>query len=157
MNQAYRIIPLQQFTPNTIIRFHRLPYFTINRMDYSPPMITSCNERPWNMDPYKEVNILPLRGYQNMELYYPSRQFNLHFVLKPQECKLNGEILCNEPYLFEIKPGVFYRAYTGNQTSMMKFPSKVDIRTKKPSNPDHTQKPCETKQAQKDRLSRAYL
>tara|TARA_Y100000389_G_C16985674_1_gene282427 strand:+ start:132 stop:512 length:381 start_codon:yes stop_codon:yes gene_type:complete len=126
-------------------------------MDYSPPMITSCNERPWNMDPYKEVNILPLRGYQNMELYYPSRQFNLHFVLKPQECKLNGEILCDEPYLFEIKPCVFYRAYTGNQTSMMKFPSKVDIRTKKPINPDHTQKPCETKQAQKDRLSSAYL
>lgn len=153
MNHAYRIIPLQQFTPNTILRFHRLPYFTINRMNYSPPMITSCNERPWNIDPYKEVNILPLRGYQNMELYYPSRQFNLHFVLKPQECKLNGETLCDEPYLFEIKPGVFYRSYTGNETSMMKFPSKVDIRTK---NPDHEQTPRETKQSQKDRLSRAY-
>ena len=156
MNHVYRIIPLQQFTPNTILRFHRLPYFTINRMNYSPPMITSCNERPWNMDPYKEVNIVPLRGYQNMELYYPPSKIKLHFVLKPQECKLNGETLCDEPYLFEIKPGVFYRSYTGNETSMMKFPSNVDIRRKKPRNQDLEKMQHETKQSQKDRLSRAY-
>ncbi len=152
MNHVYRIIHLQQFTPNTILRFHRLPYFTINRMNYSPPMNSCSKERPWNMDPYKEVNIVPLRGYQNMELYYPPSKIKLHFVLKPQECKLNGETLCDEPYLFEIKQGVFYRSYTGNETSMMKFPSNVDIRTKKPCNPDHIQ----TKQSQKERLSRAY-
>ena len=87
---------------------------------------------------------------------YTSRQLNLHFVLKPQECKLNGEILCDEPYLFEIKPGIFFRSYTGNETSMIKMPEKQDIRTILPTNElmnyDNT-----LKKSQKDRLSSAYL
>lgn len=128
MNQAYRILPLRKMTKPTLGYFSELPIFSIDRTQYHPPRLENSTDRPWNMNPRETTKILPLNGYQNVELFYPSQQLHFHVKLNPYTCVENGELCCDEPYLFEINHGVFYRSYTGNEEATMQFPSQYQMK-----------------------------
>jgi len=127
MNQAYRILPLCKMTKPTLGYFSKLQIFSIGRAQYYPPRLAYNTGRPWNMNSHETTKILPLNGYQNVELFYPPQQLHFHVKLAPYKCVENGELRCDEPYLFEINPGVFFRSYTGNEEVTMKFPSQYQM------------------------------
>ena len=127
MNQAYRILPLRKMTKPTLDYFTKLTPFTVKKMDYYPPRLEDKN-RPWNMTTRTTTKIIPMDGYQNVELFHPSRQLHFHMKLAPYQCLENGAMCCDEPYMFEINPGIFYRCYTGNEDAVITFPSKYQFK-----------------------------